>query len=61
MHVVTYTRVSTEEQHAPNKVSITEQAESIRAYVAAHGWTVIAEYSDVSNYIAVGPPNKGKG
>lgn len=60
MHVVTYVRVSTEEQHAPNKVSITEQTESIRAYVAAHGWTVIAEYSDVSNYIAAGPPNKGK-
>lgn len=60
MHVVTYVRVSTEEQHAPNKVSITEQTESIRAYVAAHGWQVVAEYSDVSNYIAAGPPNRGK-
>lgn len=60
MHVVTYTRVSTEEQHAPNKVSITEQTESIRAYVTAHGWTVIAEYSDVSNYTAVNQPRKGQ-
>jgi site-specific DNA recombinase len=45
VNAATYVRVSTEEQ-AENGTSLDTQREQARAYVAARGWTLVAEYED---------------
>src|SRR5262249_14302636 len=59
--VVTYTRVSSEQQDGDDKVSIEEQRADIGQLITRSGWTVAAAFGDTERYVKTSSPNKGKG
>lgn len=58
--VVTYTRVSSEEQAGEDKVSIEQQQADIDNLITRNNWTMINLFSDTEKYIKTKSPKKGK-